>query len=316
MNNKAKYLLIPIFIVITTGCFIVSPAVDNAFENFTPTFETVPSLKVTENIRTMTPTIAEISTPLVTITPMLDFVWTPDSTFSEIDASKKVLDLLKNTNDCTLPCWWGIIPGKTTWLEAQQFLVTVSTKIEQGGSGSYVENGTTYQTTNYSVSYNIYGDTGGGGINLGVTNGVIATIFIGGGSTKYNLRLSQILSKYGQPDNIFLSSYKNTPDYPPPFIVVLYYQNFHFLATFETNAQKIGDLLIGCPQSESPGIHIWETNETVTDQDIEKWAIGPDPTSPLMNFNEVTDLSVEEFYQIFVNPDNKECIETPAEYWP
>jgi hypothetical protein len=304
MKNKAKYLLIPIFIVITIGCIVISPAVDNAFENFTPTFETVPSLKVTENSRTINPTFAEISTPLVTITPMLDFVWTPDSTFSEIDASKKVLD------------WWGIIPGKTTWLEAQQFLVTMSTKIEQGGSGSYVENGTTYQTTNYSVFYNIYGDTGGGGINLGVTNGVIATIFIGGGSTKYNFRLSQILSKYGQPDNIFLSTYKDTPDSPPLFIVVLYYRNFQFLATFETNAQKIGDKLIGCPQSESPGIHIWKTNETVTDKDIEKWAIGPDPTSPLMNFNDVTDISVEEFYQIFVNPDNKECIETPAEYWP
>lgn len=58
-----------------------------------------------------------------TRTPAFDLpsTLTPLATYSPAQASQIMRDLYEN-NTCKLPCWWGITPGKTSWLEAWQFL--------------------------------------------------------------------------------------------------------------------------------------------------------------------------------------------------
>jgi hypothetical protein len=33
------------------------------------------------------------------------------------------------------------------------------------------------------------------------------------------------------------------------------------------------------------------------------------------SLEEATEMSIEQFYQIFVQPDNQTCLETPADLW-
>lgn len=43
------------------------------------------------------------------------------------DANKRLLELLEISGDCHLPCWWGIIPEKTTSQDAAAILNSFST---------------------------------------------------------------------------------------------------------------------------------------------------------------------------------------------
>ena len=38
-------------------------------------------------------------------------------------------ELIRNNANCTLPCWWGIVPGKTSWSPAQSLLYQFDQKI-------------------------------------------------------------------------------------------------------------------------------------------------------------------------------------------
>ena len=76
---------------------------------------------------------ALLPTSTVTLAPTETFTITPTPTFAPVprqpintpvekDKDKIALELLETNNDCELPCWWGIIPNKTRWTDAEVFL--------------------------------------------------------------------------------------------------------------------------------------------------------------------------------------------------
>lgn len=317
MNHRVKHLLVQIIILLITGCSrILTPGESNISDLLTPTSNIISTKENPADSKIKPSTFTETTLPSFTLTPTLENTLTPLPTLTRYESSQTVKNLLENNGDCRLPCWWGFFPGETTWMEARRSLITMTTKIEQGGSGSGIENNIQYNSTNYSISYDIYGFTQESGMNLGVTNGIITSISVGGLSTSFNFRLSKLLAEYGQPEKVYISTFKDAPEYPPPFTTILYYPKYQFFATYVTDAQKIGDNLVSCLQSTNPWLDIWEINKIITYEEFEKSALGPDPTSPLQELNDATNMSVKDFYQIFSNPQNNECIETPAKYWP
>ena len=80
-------------------------------------------------IPTGTPELANIAlTPTIEIpvlpTPTITLTKTPEPT-SEITSTPnhiraKFMKLYSTNGNCSLPCWWGIIPGKTTLNEVHQ----------------------------------------------------------------------------------------------------------------------------------------------------------------------------------------------------
>src|SRR5690242_550646 len=54
----------------------------------------------------------------------------PIPTLDTASARQQVLKLFETNNGCHLPCWWGIIPGKTKWDDALNILAPISLKIE------------------------------------------------------------------------------------------------------------------------------------------------------------------------------------------
>ena len=56
----------------------------------------------------------------------------------------------------------------------------------------------------------------------------------------------------------------------------------------------------------------------MTLEDIAKVGLGGFPNNELSNFyslEEVTGMSVEQFYQTFVQAGNETCLEVPADLW-
>jgi hypothetical protein len=257
------------------------------------------------------------STPLPSLTPTQTpaVTWTPLPTLPVEEAQALIQDLLENNAGCRLPCWWGIVPGETSWQEAHQFLAPFATKFEQGGSGQIVEGGITYQTTNYTVAYEIVGEPRGGGAGFGVKNGIVDLIYVGPNSTIRSYQLHQLLTNYGKPNDIFVETFSNLPDGYLPFRLALFYSEQRILAEFEYEAQRADDMLKGCPQPIGPQLSLWGANKVLTEEDIQRQISGPD-TDPPLSLEEVTDMSIETFYQTFKNPAYEACIETPVELWP
>ncbi len=86
---------------------------------------------------TVTNTVLKAMTPTPlppTITPSL--VPTPSATFTPMptltdEQNATVLNLMESNGDCDLPCWWGIIPGKTSAMEARRFLTDLGIQFRE-----------------------------------------------------------------------------------------------------------------------------------------------------------------------------------------
>jgi hypothetical protein len=63
---------------------------------------------------TFTPSISATSTVTPTVTPL--------PTLNSQEAEKIIAALMNTNNDCEAPCFWGIIPGKTTYKEVKNYL--------------------------------------------------------------------------------------------------------------------------------------------------------------------------------------------------
>lgn len=98
----------------TTPITASSPTVTpTAFPTQTSTITTTPTAKPSA---TTTPTPTQTRTPEITPLPT-----------EQVQAWIK--EQMKTNPSCRLPCWWGITPGKTTWIEAQAFLAPYATRI-------------------------------------------------------------------------------------------------------------------------------------------------------------------------------------------
>lgn len=327
-RRQSCLVMWPGFLLMAFGCTAPNPPLESTLSSpfFTPVALTAthpaPTLTPSAPTLTATSTPSPTSGPTSTVSPTPTSSVTPEPsltplpTLSPAEAMRLTRGLLEDNSGCRLPCWWGIIPGETSWQEARQFLAPFATKIEQGGSGVIVEDGDTYQTTNYSVTYDIAGVPLGGGALFSIKNGMISSIYVGPASTVQSWKLHQLLTDFGEPEKILLKTYPNTPELYLPFRLVLFYANHRILAFYEYEAQQEGDLLQGCPLPVGPELWLWGPNEVWTEKDIEEIVSGPDSPNPLRSLEEVTDISIDDFFQAFKNPESNSCIYTPVDFWP
>lgn len=245
--------------------------------------------------------------------------WTPAPTLSPNDAVLLVRDLLENNGGCELPCWWGMVPGQTDWIQARHFFETFATSIVQGGEAQKEEDGQSIYSTNFSIHYKIAAEVES---NFGVVveNEKIVAFATDGEDTRKAKRLDELLTNYGIPDYVWLHTYPYGPTTAPPTVdLIVYYPEKGFWAHFQLIGELKGDLLRACPQSAHPRLLLWPTREWTFD-DLIQVTLGlyaPDaPKYPVLQIKDATSMDIEDFYNTFKNPDNQECIETPIDLWP
>jgi len=295
---------------------IVSACINSTTQGVSPS--------VTANNPDNTQTRSASSSPMVstpTVEPSITFTPLPSltpsplpqvlSTLPPATAQAAVLDLTNNNRGCRLPCWWGFTPGETSWQTAQSFLATVALAIKKGSSA---------ERPLYSVYFVVPKEVFSTTLthNYKVVDGIIERIEVIPGHTSV-YSLSTFLNTYGPPDEVWIRTYNEAREGDLPFDTVLFYPRQGILARYDSQANKVVDKIVGCPQQDPALVlALWSpkqeldfveaTNLTVEIRNEDWW-----PYRPL---EEATGIDIDVFYQTFQKSNTSSCLETPANLWP
>ncbi len=265
-------------------------------------------------------------TPTPTLIPILQ---------SE-EAGRKLLELLSNNSSCRLPCLWGITPGKSTYQEAQAIMASLSSISRstgftpQGGSinPTLIENdmmliiNAGFNTDSLS-SHQIVSRIGLRVRNFKIgkpdDDTALSTVFdskIFGDRIMY-YSLHNQLSEQGIPSSVMIStsSVSVLEGGSGVFDILLLYPDQGILVNYSMQGYLFGPAIRGCPANAHVEIELYPTGDSDSFFEMLKqtdWVIKFGYYKPL---EEVTSISIDEFYQTFREPNDK-CIETLAKLWP
>jgi hypothetical protein len=262
---------------------------------------------------TVTPTISK-KTVTMTLRPSFTPVNTRIPTLSSEQQMTQVSDLLTNNGGCKLPCWWGIVPGETSWETTESILAPLAIdrsggKIREGDFGAYFN---IKYLLNDPSWYDFI-------IVLSFKDNVVSQIHVyyTSGIKKYNI--SQLLKEYGKPDEVRLFTINggNDPRIAPGASLFLFYYNQGFsVYYYSTEGTLKNDIIQACFQ-KSGYLDIWKPGDANTLLEYGKQIYRGD-LEYLVEYRlleDVTELDMDSFYQIFTSSDNP-CLTTDQRIWP
>ena len=173
----------------------------------------------------------------------------------------------------------------------------------------------------YDIDYPISTDTEESAFIITRDNNI--NLIITGSSTHRFEMIPRLLTENGPPDQILIHTLASMPDANYlPFMIALFYQEQRILAVDEFPNHKNGNLLIACPLDKDqdslmggPWLYLWSPEEIWTPYRVQETILGVEPYKPLRRLEDVTDMTVETFYQIFKNPNSNACVGTPIDLW-
>ena len=281
---------------------------DDAKGKTAPVVKTEPTFKITPSqnpTKTTTPTRPATATR--TASPSRTPTWTPIPTLQDEQAKNLINQLLTENANCELPCVWGIIPGQTPWFEAQRFLLSFLEVEDQGGDPSSV----------LRVDFRSLEAMPDIEISLSVKKYDVMYILLDPPSTAISYRVEDILSRYGEPESVYIGA---TTGFPVkgllPFDMILYYPDHHFSALFEYNGEIIGNQIRVCPVAQpiGPKLTVWDIR---IDRSLEELYRGIfDPSPPyLLNVEEALGMDTEQFTDKYKNKNPGNCFVTKTDLW-
>ena len=285
-------------------------------EFLTPSFTNTLILSLPQ---TKTPTITEKApTPTLnrqTPTPLLSPTIIPTLLIEEREIYLK--GLLKTNANCDLPCWWGIIPGKTTWIESLEFLRLIGGKVSSrpGDNGTiiYDTGGFDFEDIHNKITFFEKSE-------LVETMDVSSEGFqnpVGFQKAWVQYTPKTLITKYGQPSRVWIrSSYSYGLTDRRGYQLWIFYDKLGFLVIYSGIIKKEPIYHI-CPR--------FENGEDI--QSIELITQTPEDHRRLERFTYYSDvidyikpiekagLSVEELYSIFIH-DEKPCFDIQGNIFP
>lgn len=313
---KRIYLLILLFL--SAGCNTSSSSRTQPISTLSVPFPTT--------IVTTLPTSASKPTPTIKI-PTLS----PLPTLPPTEAEAMILDLLQDNGGCLFPCWWGLTPAKTSTQTLKSLLEKFTanslrtTFYEDVGSASWLikKNGLvldvivsfTYDRvlTGTVESFRITTE-----VKKELQEGGVETVWENPLNEQYLLayRLPQILSVYGKPKDVLIFANEGW-NY---FELILDYSDQGFAIRYSMPLESSGDEYLGCTSKAFTRLYLWAPEFAYS------WAEGINGmgdkseidslTRDFQPLGEVTSITLEEFYDFFMNGDNINCLETPRKLWP
>ncbi len=260
------------------------------------------NVQVTENTATTTFTkVIPSSTPTL-IKPTPTIFLSPLPTLS---ASETVDKLYKSEFECDRPCWWGIIPGVSTWTETKQFIDQFSVIV-------YGVSETNYKITKSEISdsymwFVAIPDSGSDtttAVFFEIQNNVVSAINIGAELVEFFYPPHKLLEEYGQPDQIFIgiSEYYVFQETNYAQIYILY-EDINILTSYFFYGSNLTNPLTICldEENQASNLYLWSPN-TELDFDFSK----------LKLLEQFSELNVESFYRRFIDRSNQ-CFEISKE---
>ena len=163
--------------------------------------------------------------------------------------------LLVNNGNCALPCIWGIVPGESSFQEAQQFFSYLGWK----GDKNFGNYGWIYETFERVGIIDIYVDA-----FIYAPNDVVEKINFGLGGNSYvdyikYYSFENIMKVLGKPSRVlaFISPPMLESSTQTIFGLLLYYETPNILVAYDGTANKVGanyQICLTHPNEHSIGV--------------------------------------------------------------
>ncbi len=309
---------------IVTGC-LTSPTLTTWI---TPSSN--PAVTQTQPVSTLTPGLTK-----TLVAPSPTSLPTSAATPTAISAvsPEEILNLLKTNGGCQLPCWWGIMPGETTIETVKGFterfggLAVHVLWQETGNFAIRVPDGNV--RPDIDVVYGPLGDDKVEWLNLSPSldhknDAGEYEIGDGRGDPRYldyypAYTIAALLATYGKPETVLLSGDAvNEPGPPWIYALTLVYSEKGIWAEYFGGMGGEPNFRI-CPMQASVSLSLWEPGKYASVEDVLSsslpvglWGLG---LGKISTIEEKTDLTLDEFYEIFKDADYDTCIESPTDRW-
>jgi predicted transcriptional regulator with HTH domain len=280
------------------------------------------------------PTSTSTRTPTLTSSPTSTVPFIP--TLPKGDARLLLLDLLSANGECHLPCLWGIYQDKTTFVEAQQILEPLSSISDftdfiprQGVINPFFYESDTIIRTSVDYFLNEDVDTvnnisfiAGAFREVPETTNPDRTYPVSVyNSTYFGKKLAfymlpNILSEYGRPSSVLLKTNPGPNEFGEMglFYLILMYPDRGFLVQYTTVMRMSGTNVLGCTANAHVRLDLYPSEHSGTFYKLiePRWN---DINSVYKPLEEVTSMSLDQFYQTFRQPTDQ-CLVTASSHWP
>lgn len=248
----------------------------------------------------------------------------PVPTLGSEQAQVRILDLLSSNGGCNLPCWWGFVPGQSTWQSIRSFYASIGKTLEKYHSdgGSYVVNTDildhdTQSSQVYFPDHDIVDLIVVRAATLRDNSIVYADPQFVQDFKQY--LLPQLLNSHGVPTQSLLETFAEAPGGPPfPFRLLVIYWQQGILVEYEGRNEIIGEDIQICPLQSTIDMWLWPPEREYKWSDIVRFAVGdlvPGATSGYRPLEETTGMSLEQFHEVFSKADVSTCFTTPVAFW-
>lgn len=272
------------------------------------------------------------SSPSVsTVSPTSTMALPTPSPLPVKEAEALILELHQYNSDCLFPCWFGLTPGETddqatTALFEKLAAVSLQTSLNGDVDGAFwrinkdgllldiitsaiYDQSPSNTLESLRISIDVKKEAQGGELKT-VWESPLNEQFL------QAYRLPSVLSTYKQPGNVLIFANEGWRY----FELVLDYSNQGFVIWYSAPLDSDGEKFLGCPAKAFVKLYLWVPDLTYT---WTEGVTGNGDTSELDSLNrdfrpleDVTSMTIDEFYNTFVNADNETCLETPKELWP
>jgi len=315
-QRRIRELFFLLFFLILTSCVAVNSAASTPMPISTQTRinRTIPS--ATYNFPLLSLTHASTHTPPPAPSG-LPPTWTPLPTYPPDQADQVVMSLYEK-NTCRLPCWWGITPGKTSWLDAWQFLGRFATNrapwdtllVESKNLPGYMYFQVYLDVPKTPDEY-YYLSLNDLWFVINIDTFDVDYIDVNTGNIEA-YTIPKILSNYGEPKEIYVDIGGGGVAQLSGVSLLLYYPQYGFISNHFTTAdldQLDKPNFLACFQKVT-NLYLWSPSPSI-DLNTRLKISGVDPITIglLKPIDQVSDFNVSTFYKTFVNAPEQPCIE-------
>ena len=221
--------------------------------------------------------------------------------------------LYGNNNGCRLPCWWGIVPGVTSWGETLHFLNQFIgfSNIDTYYSASLTNN--PQNSLLYAWHFpSPYPQVFVTRVDFEVQNGIVVAIGLWDDIGGHMFGLNELYVEYGKPDRIFIV--------PKNCHQGLNFCEANILFVYDGQRFLYNDLVYGTINGNSVSLCVYEDNYG----SILTWSDGVDPDlvfrvgsdAQFVPLEQASQLTIDGFFDQYHNSTQLEtCFDVSIGLW-
>jgi len=247
---------------------------------------------------TATPLLPSATPTIVDITP------TPLPTLEGEELELAVAELLANPMNCDVPCWWGAKPGVTSVNDIKHIISPYNFDIYEY---EYEDKGKLFTAMRLGIGHDEERNDFSIRVGFIFFNSILFDV------SAYSPPISEVLAKYGQPDEIWLETVAEEYQGSLPVRLNMVYLEMGMAVGYVVDGDHHDDVVTGCFGDEEMGrLRLITPNTAISYNDF---PIIFEADRRYLLLEEATSMTMDEFMQAFSDPTNPQCIETPAELW-